>query len=146
MLIRPFAPNDTDAVIALWEACGLTRPWNDPREDIARKLRVQPELFLVGEADAGEPEPGILASAMAGYDGHRGWLYYFAVAPDRQGQGLGRSMLTEVEQRLLRLGCPKLQFQVRPENTAVLGFYRALGYEPYDSVSAGKRLVEDRAE
>ncbi len=86
--IRPFDPADTDAVIAIWQACGLTRPWNNPQQDIARKMRVQPDLFLVG-LSAGIP----IATAMFGYDGHRGWLYYFAVLPDHQNKGYGRRLL-----------------------------------------------------
>jgi hypothetical protein len=69
MDIRPFREADELAVIALWRACGLTRPWNDPRKDIARKLAVQRELFLVGEVGG-----NVIGSVMGGYDGHRGWV------------------------------------------------------------------------
>jgi ribosomal protein S18 acetylase RimI-like enzyme len=99
MHIRPFQASDEAAVVALWERCRLTRPWNDPRKDIARKLSVQPELFLVGVI-GGE----VVASAMAGYDGHRGWVNYLAVAPEQQRRGLGRALMREVEQRLVALG------------------------------------------
>jgi ribosomal protein S18 acetylase RimI-like enzyme len=92
--IRAYQPSDEAAVIGLWEACGLIRPWNDPREDIARKLAEQPELFLVGTA-----EDELVASAMAGYDGHRGWVYYFAVAPGHREQAFGRMLMQEVERR-----------------------------------------------
>ena len=95
MHIRPFTVPDTEPVVALWQACGLTRPWNDPRKDIERKLSVQPELFLVGERE-GE----LVATAMAGYDGHRGWVYYVAVAPGLQRAGVGRQLMAEVEERL----------------------------------------------
>ena len=87
MHIRPFETADTVGVVSLWERCGLTRPWNDPLRDIARKLRVQSELFLVG-IDGGE----IVAAVMAGYDGHRGSIYYLGVAPEHQGSGFGREM------------------------------------------------------
>jgi len=139
--IRVFAPDDTDAVVALWEAAGLTRPWNDPRADIARKLTVQPELFLVAvDAD----EPGSLAgSVMAGYDGHRGWLYYLATASHRRGEGIARRLVEAAEERLLAMGCPKVQLMVRPENTAARGFYDALGYEPFETWATGKRLIAD---
>lgn len=133
--IRPFAERDTAAVIALWEARGLTRPWNDPVADIAAKLRVQPELFLVAEeGDA------ILGSVMAGTDGHRGWLYYLASAASRAGEGIGRALVAEAEARLVELGCPKVQLMVRSENAEVIGYYRALGYADSDVVVLGKRL------
>ena len=82
MEIRPFQRSDEAALIALWEECRLTRPWNDPRKDIARKLAVQPELFLVGTVN-GE----IVGSVMAGYEGHRGWVNYLAVAPRARRRG-----------------------------------------------------------
>ena len=138
MRIRPFEAADEDAVVSLWQRCGLTRPWNDPRRDIARKRRVQPELFLVGERDG-----RVVATAMAGYEGHRGWVNYLAVEPASRGAGLGRSLMAEVERLLLERGCPKLNLQVRGENAAAIGFYRALGYAVDDVVSLGKRLVRD---
>jgi len=136
--IRAFRPEDEAAVVSLWHRCELLRPWNDPHADIRRKLRVQPELFIVGTAG-----DEIVARAMAGYDGHRGWVYYFAVTPERQRQGLGRAMMAEVERRLAEAGCPKINLQVRGSNTRALGFYRRLGYGVDDTTSLGKRLVED---
>lgn len=136
--IRPFRPADEDAVIALWRACGLTRPWNDPKRDIARKLAVQPELFLVAEVDA-----RVAASAMSGYDGHRGWVYYFAVDPALQRHGLGRRLVAEVERRLLAMGCPKVNIQVREGNDAALRFWRAAGYAPDGVSGLGRRLIVD---
>lgn len=138
MLIRPFHDDDTDAVVALWRAAGLTRPWNDPHRDIARKKTVRPELFLVGEV-----EGRVIASAMAGYDGHRGWVNYLAVDPAHRGRGHARALMAEVERLLTALGCPKLNLQVRADNEAALGFYAALGYSPDAAVSLGKRLVPD---
>lgn len=138
-LLRPFAPADTEAVVALWEVCGLVRPWNDPRRDIERKATVQPELFLVAEDDAG----AVVAAGMAGYDGHRGWVNYLAVRPDQQGTGLGRTMMAEFERLLTAMGCPKLNLQVRAGNERVIAFYESLGYADDRSVSMGKRLVED---
>jgi ribosomal protein S18 acetylase RimI-like enzyme len=135
---RPFRPADEDAVIALWHACGLTRPWNDPRRDIARKLAVQPELFLVAELDA-----RVAASAMSGYDGHRGWVYYLAVDPALQRHGLGRRLVAEVERRLLAMGCPKVNIQVREGNDAALRFWRAAGYAPDGAAGLGRRLIVD---
>ncbi len=136
--IRTFSIDDTEAVVALWHAAGLTRPWNDPHRDIERKLAVQPELFLVAEADG-----AIVGSVMAGYDGHRGWLYYLAADPDRRGRGIGRALVAEAEARLLALGCPKVQLMVRPDNTAARGFYEALGYETFETWNTGKRLIPD---
>src|SRR6478609_204243 len=101
--IRPFELPDTEAVVSLWQATGLTRPWNNPYQDINRKLSVQPELFLVAVA-AG----AIVGSVMAGYDGHRGWLYYLASDPARRGEGIGRRLVEVAEERLLELGCPKV--------------------------------------
>ncbi|PZE86345.1 GNAT family acetyltransferase [Curtobacterium sp. MCBD17_032] len=142
-VIRPFRPEDTDAVVALWESCGLVRPWNDPRRDIARKLTVQPELFLVAEGRAGVDREAVVAAGMAGFDGHRGWVNYLAVRPDLQGGGLGRAMMAEFERLLTDMGCPKLNLQVRAGNEQVIAFYESLGYAPDHAVSLGKRLVVD---
>ena len=138
MQIRPFEMSDQEAVIALWERCGLTRPWNDPRKDIARKVRTQPELFLVGVLD-GEP----VATVMAGYEGHRGWIQYLGVDPRRQRQGLGRALMAEAERRLREAGCPKINLQVRASNAEVIAFYRRLGFAVEDVVNLGKRLEHD---
>lgn len=137
-LVRPFADDDEDAVVALWTAAGLTRPWNDPHRDIARKKQVQRELFLVAEDDG-----AVVGTAMAGYDGHRGWVYYLAVTPDRQGGGLGRTLMAAAEARLLELGCPKVNVQIRSGNEAVAAFYDRLGYTPDAATSLGKRLIPD---
>ena len=138
MRIRPYAAGDETAVIALWEKCRLTRPWNDPRKDIARKLAVQPELFLVGML--GE---AIVATAMAGYEGHRGWVNYLAVSPEHRRRGLGKTLMREVEKRLMERGCPKLNVQVRAANSEALQFYRRLGYAQDEAVALGKRLIPD---
>lgn len=136
--IRPFAPADEDAVVTLWEVSGLTRPWNDPRKDIARKLTVQPELFLVA-ADGDT----VVGSVMAGYDGHRGWLYYLASAPHRRGEGIARALVEAAEDLLRAMGCPKVQLMVRPGNVEARGFYDALGFAPFETWSTGKRLIAD---
>jgi ribosomal protein S18 acetylase RimI-like enzyme len=138
MQIRPFLEADQDAVIALWETCGLTRSWNDPAKDIARKLTVQRQWFLVGVVDE-----RIVASVMAGYDGHRGWVNYLAVAPDVRLHGAGRRLMDEVERLLLEAGCPKINLQIRTSNAAVMAFYRRLGYAQDDAVSFGRRLISD---
>jgi ribosomal protein S18 acetylase RimI-like enzyme len=136
--IRPFALRDTETVISLWQETGLTRSWNNPHRDIQRKMSVQPELFLVA-VDGDE----IVGSVMAGYDGHRGWIYYLASAPRRRGEGIGRHLVEAAEHALLELGCPKVQLMVRPENEEVLSFYDALGYERFTTTTTGKRLIPD---
>lgn len=126
---------DIEAVVALWEACGLTRPWNDPRADFRIAIEGATSAVLVvrdGEA--------IIASAMVGFDGHRGWLYYLAVVPDQQRSGLGREMMERAEAWMRGQGAPKLQLMVRDDNAAALGFYEALGLEPQNVVVLGKRL------
>ncbi len=136
--VRPFVDADEAAVIALWVACGLTRPWNDPRRDIQRKRQVQPELFLVGVQDS-----RVVATAMGGYDGHRGWVNYLAVHPDVQRAGWGRRLMAQLEAQLTARGCPKLNLQVRADNAAAVAFYERLGYGQDAVLSMGKRLVAD---
>lgn len=140
MNIRHFQASDEHAVVTLWEACGLVRPWNDPHKDIARKLNVQPELFLVGLE--GER---VVGTVMVGYEGHRGWINYLAVSPDHQGRGLGRRLMDEAEQRLRAVGCPKINLQVRSGNEAVRQFYESIGYSLDEVVSFGKRLERDES-
>ncbi len=122
-------------MIQLWHQCGLVVPWNDPYQDIQRKLHVQPELFLVGELD-----DQLVATVMAGYDGHRGWINYLAVHPDCRRTGIGRRMMTEAEKRLRAAGCPKVNLQVRTGNTAAGGFYKAIGFKTDAVISFGKAL------
>jgi hypothetical protein len=124
MDIRDLAPDDHDAAAALWEACGLTRPWNDPYADLARAVAGPSSAVLGGFADG-----ALVATAMVGHDGHRGWVYYLAVRPDLQGRGLGRAVMAAAEAWLDERGLPKVQLMVRDTNTAALGFYEALGYE-----------------
>lgn len=135
---RQFHPDDTEATVALWQACGLTRPWNDPHKDIERKLQQEPELFIVAEHNG-----QLLGSVMAGYDGHRGWIYYLSVLPQYQSQGLGKSLVLQAEQRLRSKGCPKIQLMIRHDNSGVQDFYRTLGYESAEVVVLGKRLIDD---
>ncbi len=138
MHIRPFQSADEEAVIALWKACGLVVPQNNPVRDIARKIRVNPEWFLVGELE-GE----IVGTCMAGYEGHRGWINYLAVDPDHQRQGLARELMQHAEALLSAVGCPKINLQVRSANTAVIAFYESIGFAIDDVVSLGKRLEND---
>ncbi|QMU97960.1 GNAT family acetyltransferase [Microbacterium esteraromaticum] len=136
--IRAFVDEDTDAVVALWHEAGLTRAWNDPHADIRRIRAVWPDLLLVAEDDG-----RVVGSVMAGYDGHRGWLYYLASAPHRRGEGIGRALVAEAERRLVALGCPKVQLMVRPGNEIVFAFYDSAGYERFDIAMTGKRLIVD---
>ncbi|MDZ8081356.1 MAG: GNAT family acetyltransferase [Nostoc sp. DcaGUA01] len=140
MEIRAFELTDESAVIALWMRCGLTRPWNDPKKDIERKLCVQRHLFLVSII-----WQEIVATVMAGYEGHRGWINYLAVAPQYQRQGIGKLMMLEAEQLLVEAGCPKINLQVRTTNTEVIKFYQHLGYVVDDVISLGKRLESDES-
>lgn len=136
--LRSFHADDESAVIALWHECGLVRPWNDPQRDITRKLTQQPELFLVGTIDG-----QVVATAMIGYDGHRGWVYYLAVAQQHRKLAIGRTLMDAAEKRLIALGCPKINLLVRTSNEQVLAFYDRLGYTRDDAVSLGKRLIPD---
>lgn len=138
MQIRPFQQADESAVIDLWRKCELLRPGNSPAKDIRRKLSVNPELFLVGTLD-GE----IIATVMAGYEGHRGWINYLAVHPTHRLNGYGRQMMAEAEKLLRAFGCPKINLQVRTSNRAVLAFYQRIGYRTDEVVSLGKRLEHD---
>jgi len=138
MHIRPYREPDEEAVVALWQACGLTRPWNDPHKDIARKLTVQRELFFVGEV-----EGRIVATVMAGFEGHRGWVNYLAVAPGMRGRGYGAALMKRVEEEFTARGCPKVSLLVRSANAEVMEFYRRLGYAADDAVPLGKRLIPD---
>jgi ribosomal protein S18 acetylase RimI-like enzyme len=133
LAISDIADADVDAVIALWQRCDLTRPWNDPASDIALARRNANSTVLVGRADG-----AIVATAMVGHDGHRGWVYYVAVDPDRQKQGLGRTIMDAAEQWLRAAGLPKLQLMVRRENAQAGAFYRSIGYEESDTIVFAK--------
>jgi ribosomal protein S18 acetylase RimI-like enzyme len=138
MKIRAYGEEDQAKLIDLWTACGLVVPWNDPARDIGRKLLVGRDLFLVGLL-----EGRIVASVMGGYEGHRGWINYLAVAPDQRRKGYGRLIMEEVERRIAEKGSPKINLQVRTSNTGVIAFYESLGYRADDVVGMGKRLVSD---
>jgi ribosomal protein S18 acetylase RimI-like enzyme len=136
LVIRRFQPTDTDAVVDLWQQCGLTRPWNDPYQDIELKMAFQPELFFVGTLDG-----RVIASVMAGYEGHRGWIQYLGVSPDHQRQGIGSRIMVAAEHALRELGCVKINLQVRETNRAVIAFYEKLGFSDDHVLSMGKRLA-----
>ena len=138
-MIRAFAELDRETVIALWEHCGLVVAWNDPDRDIGRKLAHSPEQFLVLE-DAGR----VVATAMFGYDGHRGSVNYLAVDPGVRGTGLAQELMAEIEQRLTALDCPKINIMVRNSNLSVQEFYQHLGYSTDEVAVLGKRLISDQ--
>jgi len=138
-VIRPFKKEDKPFVIQLWKDCDLVVPWNNPDCDIERKLKIHPELFLV----ASLPDQ-IIATVMAGYDGHRGWINYLAVHPQHRRSGIGRQMINEAESRLRRKDCPKVNLQVRSTNREVIQFYKSIGFKIDDVVSLGKRLEFDK--
>jgi len=127
------AASEAEAVIALWQECGLTRPWNDPRQDFERALAWPASTILVARDGV-----TLLGSAMIGYDGHRGWVYYLAVSPAHQRSGLGRRMMDAAVSWLRDRGAPKIQLMVRTSNAATLDFYAALGFERQETVTLGK--------
>jgi ribosomal protein S18 acetylase RimI-like enzyme len=133
--ITPATPADAPAVIALWEACNLTRPWNDPLADFTLALETPTsDILLVRDGDV------ITGSVMVGFDGHRGWVYYLAVHPDCQRQGKGRALMVAAEDWLRDQGAPKIQLMVRGDNDVARGFYAALGYDLQNVATYGKRL------
>jgi ribosomal protein S18 acetylase RimI-like enzyme len=129
LAIAPIGDGDVTAVIALWERCGLTRPWNDPAADIALARRGAHSTILICR-DGG----AIIATAMVGHDGHRGWVYYVAVDPDSQGKDFGRTIMAEAEDWLRGQGVVKAMLMVRPDNTKVRAFYDKLGYDVQERV------------
>jgi ribosomal protein S18 acetylase RimI-like enzyme len=138
LVVRPFEPADRAALIELWRRCDLTRPWNDPDRDIDRKLDRDGELLLVGLID-----DELVASVMAGYDGHRGWVNYLAVDPNARGARHGAAIMYAAEDRLRALGCPKINLQIRTSNVDAVRFYESIGYSMDDVVSMGRRLIDD---
>ena len=133
LTIRPVADGEEGDVIALWRACGLTRPWNEPARDLAFSRGKFNSDVLVGLA-----EGRIVASVMVGHDGHRGTMYYVSVAPSDRGRGYGRAIVAAAEAWLLDRGVWKVNLLVRSENTAVMKFYDGLGYAPGDVMSIQK--------
>jgi ribosomal protein S18 acetylase RimI-like enzyme len=132
---RNAKPVDRDAVIALWGACGLTRDWNDPVKDFDFALAGATSTVLVHEIGG-----QIVASIMVGHDGHRGAIYYLAVAPEHQKMGLGRAAVLAAENYLKKLGVWKINLMIRNENENAIGFYKAIGFETNAVMSMGKRI------
>jgi len=148
--ISPVTWDDERAVVALWEATGLTRPWNDPAADLRAALETPTSTVLGARRpdgslldgtllDSALPDSSLVGTVMVGYDGHRGWVYYLAVDEAQRGTGLGRALMVAAEAWLVSQGAPKVQLMVRTTNTAVLGFYAALGYTDQSCVVLGRR-------
>jgi ribosomal protein S18 acetylase RimI-like enzyme len=138
LVIRSYRPQDEAAVFELWLQCNLVVPQNNPKRDIKRKLQVNPEWFLVGLLGG-----HLVATCMAGYEGHRGWINYLAVSPHHRRKGIGRRIMEEAEKRLSAAGCPKINLQVRETNREAIKFYERIGYTRDLVVGMGKRLEHD---
>ena len=140
MIIRPIEDTDVEATITLWQSCGLTRPWNDPRNDIEFAKGKANSEILVGQRD-GE----IVSAVMVGHDGHRGAIYYLAVAPAHQGQGFGRMIHIAAAKWLHGKGVWKVNLMVRSENVSVAKFYEKLGYSQNSVISLGKLITPEES-
>ena len=143
LTITDLAEDEIEAAVALWEACNLTRPWNDPRADARLALAGETSTILAGRADG-----RLVATAMVGADGHRGWVYYLAVDPALRGSGHGETMMRAAEAWVRARGMPKLQLMVRGDNRAAVKFYEAIGYGVEDCLVLSVRfeapaLLED---
>ena len=137
--LRSYQESDEPQVVKLWwQVFPDSSNWNDPHQDIASKLSVQRDLFIVAML-----EEELVGTAVGGYDGHRGWVHLVAVNPSFRRRGIGAALKHRVEQDLAALGCPKLNLQVRAENSEVVAFYQSLGYQVEERVSMGKRLAPD---
>jgi ribosomal protein S18 acetylase RimI-like enzyme len=134
--IRTYHPDDEEQVINLWKTIFPdSPPHNDPLEDIHRKMKIQSEMFFVALEDK-----QVVGTTMAGYDGHRGWVYYVAVHPDFRRKGIGTALMQRAEESLQKIGCSKLNLQIRADNSLVQDFYKALGYDVEERISMGKKL------
>lgn len=138
LCVRTYMEKDQDSVITLWQTCNLTVPWNNPGSDIARKMSDSPDLFFIGTLNE-----RIVSTCMAGYDGHRGWIYYLAVTPDLCNKGIATQMLKHAEKVLAERGCPKIELMVRYTNKDIIGFYHSVGYSNEPVMVLSKRLPVD---
>lgn len=135
LTIKPIEDSEVAEVIALWHRCGSTRPWNDPAADIALARRGENSTVLIGKCGG-----ALVASVMVGHDGHRGWVYYVTVDPDRRHHGFGRSIMDAAEAWLRARGIAKLQLMVRKDNAKVHAFYQSIGYYNQETVTFAKWL------
>ena len=133
--IHPALAEDRDAIIALWQAAGLTRPWNDPGTDFDLALSNATSTILIARDGI-----GLVGSVMVGFDGHRGWVYYLATDPDRLKRGIGRALMTSAESWLRQFGCPRIRLMVRNDNLVAKGFYEAIGYDSQGVITLGRTL------
>ncbi len=138
LAVLPYTPKDRDQVIAIWQTCELTVPWNDPDNDIQRKRDDSPELFFLARM-----KDQIIGTCMAGYDGHRGWLYYLGVDPAFRNNGVAKALIQHGEAVLAELGCPKINLMVRKTNSEVIGFYHGQGYKDDPVMVLSKRIIPD---
>lgn len=136
-MIEQATEADADVVIGLWQTCGLTRPWNDPQRDFRMAVNSPSSAVLLWR-----DEDLVAATVMVGFDGHRGWVYYLAVDPDRRRKGLGRQMMEATEAWLRARGAPKIQLMVREDNEEVIAFYEALGLTRQQVVTLGRFFDE----
>ena len=136
--IRSFQQEDEVPSIKLWEKCELVVAWNDPSKDISRKVQLDPEGLLLGWYDN-----SLIASVMAGYEGHRGWINYLAVDPEYRRKGLGKTMMKAAETYLEQFECPKINLQIQAQNHQVIEFYKSIGFLQEDVINMGKRLIPD---
>lgn len=137
-IIRPYLDSDLEDIIALWEVCDLTHPWNNAEVDIFRKTAQKDGLFLVAVKD-----DQLIASIMGGYDGHRGSANYLSVHPHLQRNGVATALIQQLEKRLIALGCPKLQLMIHKNNIDVQSFYEQLGYEEIEVICLSKSFTQD---
>ena len=138
-MIEPLDAAAIPSLVALWEDCGLTRPWNDAVADALLALE-GPATTILGIRNEG----ALVGAVMVGFDGHRGWVYYLAVSPGHRRSGLGRALMAAAEDWLRDRGAPAVRLMVRQENALVAAFYRALGYETQQVATLGKRLNSDQ--
>lgn len=141
--IRPYIDADLERVTELWETCGLARPWNNPTRDIALCRDTPSSELFVGLDQQGHESRGVVATVMTGSDGHRGWLYYLAVHPTLQRQGLARKMVCHAETWLAKQGIHKVQLMIRDDNEAVRMFYEKLGYAVEPRIIMSRWLKRD---
>ena len=135
MRIQVFSEIYRNDVIQLWDRCGLLFPGNDPDYDITLKTGFQPGLFFIGLV-----EERVAASLMAGFDGYRGWLNYLGVDPDFRGKGYGKAILAHAVENLRKMGCPKINLQVRNSNRQVIEFYKKSGFYSHDVITMQVKL------
>ena len=138
LFIRPYEEHDELDVIKLWKSCNLVVSQNDPKKDIAMKIKFQPALFLMGIINN-----RIVSTVMVGYEGHRGWINYLAVSPEGRFKSIGSIMMEKAEEELRKLGCQKINLQIRASNKSAISFYKSIGFSNDNVISMGKRLVGD---